>query len=91
MKPSGKDLLFQSHQLVDAALMPGFAGEFGAQPDVGNLQSQIFAHNTGTHSHHVGVVVQTGHLGGPGIAEQSAADATSDCVNMLLKWEIEFI
>ena len=49
-------------------------GELGADPGVDDLQSQILADHTGTQSHDVGVVVQAGHLGGPGLVQQSAAD-----------------
>ena len=72
---TGEFLLLQGHDLVDSSLVTLVAGEFGGQPGVGDFQSQILAHNTGADGHHVGVVVQTGHLGGPDIAQQSAADA----------------
>ena len=55
--------------------MARFPGEFRAEPDVHDLQRQIFAHNSRTQRHHIGVVVQAGHFCRPWVGQQGAADA----------------
>ena len=49
--------------------------EFGTQPGIRDLQSQHFTHHTGTHGHHVGVVMLPGQAGRHQITQQGAADA----------------
>ena len=54
--------------------MAFLTGKCGGQPGVHDFHGQILADHPGTQSHHIGVIVQPGHFGRPGVAQQGAAN-----------------
>ena len=55
--------------------MAGFTGEGSAKPYLNDLIGQIPVYDCSTHSHHIGIVVQTGQLCAFYVGQKGAADA----------------